>query len=83
MKTAEEILQKHCPSMSNLFLDSQGKNFRDRIVQAMKEYAKEVAREALKNAAENASLIESVPHSAVYDTIDKQSILSDKNIPEI
>lgn len=45
-------------------------------------FAREVAREALRNASENAILIESVPHSAVYDTIDKQSILSEDNIPK-
>lgn len=46
-------------------------------------FSKEVARESLKNAAENACLIESIRNSAVYDTIDKYSILNEKNIPEI
>lgn len=64
----------------------------------MKEYAKEVARESLKNAAENATLlIERFDKEKVFSTgciayiadegdhfeVDKESILSDKNIPEI
>lgn len=36
---AELILEKHCPSMSTLYLDDEGKKFRSRIVAAMKEYA--------------------------------------------
>ena len=42
-----------------------------------------VAQQALENAAENAKLKESIPHSAIYDTIDKESILSHDNIPEV
>ena len=76
MRTAEEILKvitcNGCREIEE-----------ERALQAMREYAIEVAREALKNASENAILIESVPHSAVYDTIDKQSILDESNIPEL
>ena len=36
---AESILEKHCPSMCNLYLDAQGRNFRDRVVKAMIEFA--------------------------------------------
>ena len=76
MRTAEEILKvitcNGCREIEE-----------ERALQAMREYAIEVARESLKNASENAILIESVPHSAVYDTIDKQSILDESNIPEI
>jgi len=36
---AKIILEKHCPSMSSLYLDEQGRKFRDRIVNAMEEYA--------------------------------------------
>lgn len=32
------ILEKHCPSMSRLYLDKQGVAFRDRIYLAMEEY---------------------------------------------
>lgn len=79
MKTAEEIIDQmriempfHLPERINPY-----------IKEAMQIYAIEACKEALKNAAENAILIESVPHSAVYDTIDKQSILDESNIPEL
>lgn len=39
MKTAQDTLEKHCPSMNNLYLDKQGKAFRDRVILAMEEYA--------------------------------------------
>jgi hypothetical protein len=46
MNTKEEILEKHCPSMNNLYLDNQGRNFRDRIIKAMEEYASQQTAEA-------------------------------------
>lgn len=39
MELPSEILEKHCPSMNDLFLDDQGRNFRDRVIAAMEEYA--------------------------------------------
>ncbi len=36
--TKEEILEKHCPSMNDLFLDKEGRLFRDKILAAMDEY---------------------------------------------
>lgn len=51
-KRLEEILKKHCPSMDNLFLDKQGKEFRQRIFDAMQEYAREVAQASLEIASE-------------------------------
>lgn len=47
-QTKEQILEKHCPSMNNLFLDKSGREFRDRILLAMQEYA-----DQLKNEKEN------------------------------
>lgn len=38
-KTAPQILEKHCPSMHDLYLDQDTRPFRDRIVLAMEEYA--------------------------------------------
>lgn len=35
----KEILEKHCPSMSPLYLDETGVAFRERILSAMQEYA--------------------------------------------
>lgn len=40
-KTPQEILENHCPSMNNLYLDKQGRAFRDRVIEAMKEYGRE------------------------------------------
>lgn len=53
------------------------------IDDVMKEYAIEVAKEALRNASDNAELKESIRHSAIYDTIDKNSILDESNIPQL
>ena len=39
MKKDKEILKKHCPSMDDLFLDDNGKQFRKRVLVAMNEYA--------------------------------------------
>ncbi|MEA1849224.1 hypothetical protein U9K52_09895 [Chryseobacterium sp. MHB01] len=51
MSKIDEILKKHCPSMDNLFLDKQGREFRDRVLEAMKEYAIEVAKATLEKAS--------------------------------
>jgi PHP family Zn ribbon phosphoesterase len=40
--TKEEVLEKHCPSTNNLFLDKKGRAFRDRILKAMEEHAESV-----------------------------------------
>ena len=40
--TAKEVLEKHCPSMNDLFLDGDGRKFRKDITEAMKEYAEYV-----------------------------------------
>ena len=58
MKTdAEMILEKHCPSMSNLYLDAQGRNFRDRVVKAMIEYHETEVKKLSK-----ADVMLSLPH---------------------
>lgn len=41
MKTDEEILEKNCPSMNNLYLDDQGRAFRGRILKAMNELSEQ------------------------------------------
>ena len=35
---AEKILEKNCPSMNNIFLDKQGREFKERIINAIIEY---------------------------------------------
>lgn len=35
---AEQILEKHCPSMNNLYLEQRGRQFRDNLVKAMIEF---------------------------------------------
>lgn len=83
MKTAEEVYTEN------------GCNSKREIIEAMKEYAIEVAKEALKNASDNAEFI--AEHQFYEETIkdrvdnvgshlvfiDKQSILSETNIPKL
>lgn len=40
MKTAKEILVKHCPGFDPLFMDDGTKAFHARVLAAMEEYAK-------------------------------------------
>lgn len=75
MKTAKAILRE--------MIDIEDPLDEKVVISAMKKFAKEVAKEALRNAADNVELKESIPHSAIYDTIDKESILSESNIPKI
>ena len=89
MKTLEDIKEEYAREngfddwVEILFGTNKPVELEDYFDKITKLYAKEVAREALKNASENACLIESIRNSAVYDTIDKQSILDESNIPEI
>ncbi|QQT44915.1 Uncharacterised protein [Sphingobacterium multivorum] len=55
------------------------------IIAAMKEFALEVAKEALKNAAENATITGNWDSKIgdVIHSVDKESILSHDNIPEL
>lgn len=82
MKTFEEYLQEKCGATYD-FRDMLNNIAEEEMLEEIHNFSKEVAREALKNAADNAYLIESIQNSAVYDTIDKSSILNEKNIPEI
>lgn len=50
MKTPEEILESHCPSMSSLFLDRSGRYFREGVIRAMKEYTKLWVKDALEES---------------------------------
>jgi hypothetical protein len=43
---------------------------------ALTEFAKFHVEKALRTASEEAYLIESIKHSAIYDTIDKDSIIN-------
>jgi len=53
-QTREEILEKHCPSMSPLYLDNVGRAFRDRVFAAMEEYAKQFFDEDKREKAKSA-----------------------------
>ncbi len=69
MKTAEEILKKNTGHAYGLIMDTM-------VIQSMKEFALEVAKEALRNAAENAIVDD-------WAEINKESILSETNIPKL
>lgn len=71
MKTKEQILKSHCPSMDDLFLDEQGKLFRERVFTAMNEYAIEVAKASLEKYAERY-----VIDKSSLDNEDKYSTMS-------
>ncbi len=77
MKTAEEILNKNTGHAYGLIMDAM-------VIQSMKEYAIEVAKEALINASNNARLSATrLELSTFQGTIDKESILSETNIPKL
>ncbi|MCT4228701.1 hypothetical protein HZP39_04205 [Elizabethkingia anophelis] len=91
MKRLEEILKTHCPSMDRLFLDDKGLAFREKIFNAMRDYAREVAQASLEKAAENAVLKSEIKSrkdpnirygtgSYKETSVDKESITNPKNI---
>lgn len=75
MKQIESILKSYCPSMDNLFLDHERKEFRQRIFDAMEEYATECVKSSLEKASENACI---EPKGMM--TKVKLSITDEKNI---
>lgn len=56
MSKSEETLKKHCPSMDNLFMDDERRQFRTRIFDAMTEYARECCIASLKKASEKGKI---------------------------
>jgi len=78
MKT---ILKTHFPN--HILEDKHDFSVQQFTADDMFEFAEIVSKEALRNAADKVELKESIPHSAIYDTIDKESILSETNIPEL
>ncbi|MEI2271849.1 hypothetical protein OHD16_06810 [Sphingobacterium sp. ML3W] len=89
MKTLKEIKDDVCIDYGYFNYQSAVEAFKNGTLKVVifnsivNEIGRSVGREALKNAAENVELKESIPHSAIYDTIDKESILSETNIPEL
>jgi hypothetical protein len=81
MVTKEDILEKYCPSMNPLYLDDNGRAFKDRIILAMEEYAKQNA---------NGNQLETLVRVRQYlrerkvkwlgfaDTYDKKTVQEDK-----
>lgn len=54
-KAAREILKKHCPTMDDLFLDNNGRAYRQRVIDAMMEYCQgeiDKLRSALKEVTQ-------------------------------
>src|SRR5690606_10291594 len=98
MKTLEDIKQERAYEMDysdweEFIYSVDDPNILDtEFDEVANRFTKEVAREALKNAAENAKLVEEdndiyYPGLGLQSekdfSVDKQTILSDKNIPEI
>lgn len=77
IKSAEEILKKHCPSMDDLFLDYSGRQFRERIIKAMNEYASQKCK-ALQE--ENARLTERIDKMVSGENYVKITTDLQKNI---
>jgi hypothetical protein len=77
MKTAEEILKENTGHAHGL-MDAM-------VIKSLKEFALEVAKEALRNAADNATITGNWDSeiSDVIHSVDKESILSHDNIPEL
>lgn len=88
------ILNSHCPSMDNLFMDNERRAFRDRIFDAMKEYSEKCSAASLKKSSENLSIYQcknlqdlrntddkySPGESGSYVAVDRKSIVDPKNI---
>jgi hypothetical protein len=70
--TAEEIMQKNLDPHDCL----RPSKCYGMTLDAMIEFAKLHVEAALRTASEEAYLIESIKHSAIYDTIDKDSIIN-------
>lgn len=78
--------------MDRLFLDGKGVAFREKIFDAMRDYAREVAQASLEKAAENANIKYHDGHNKLYKAvkhvqigadniqIDKESITNESNI---
>jgi|GEM_PF-1831292 len=77
MKTAEEILKENTGHAHGL-MDAM-------VIKSMKEFALEVSKEALKNASDNASVTGDWDNEIgdVIHSVNKESILSHDNIPEL
>lgn len=81
MNQIESILKKHCPSMDNLFLDAEGRAFRNRIFEAMKEYSSICVKASLEKASETAKTHKVNQWGRLYDIeVDKESITDKDNI---
>lgn len=78
------ILEKNCPSMNNLYLDKQGREFRDRIVTAMKQACNAMVDKCAETAdtmvIDNPEYHNADDLNAFKDVIDKQTILQNKFI---
>ncbi|MDV3685300.1 hypothetical protein CMU45_02760 [Elizabethkingia anophelis] len=81
MKRLEEVLKTHCPSMDRLFLDDKGLAFREKIFNAMRDYAQEVAQASLHKAAKQAKTFKNSNGGSWLDaSIKEESITNPNNI---
>ncbi len=63
--------------MDDLFLNKQGKDFRDRVLKAMDEYARACCKASLEKAKDN---IEIRVYKSGQVEIDRSSVTDESNI---
>lgn len=80
MKTAEEIYEEHQPEHYGCGAYILPEDWQ---IQAMKAYAIELAKQTQINCATNAKTIQGNNQFCFFSKVDKDSILDEKNIPEI
>ena len=93
MKSLEEVKEEYAKyvgyeSWYELYKDHvfRVNELLNRMDEVAKRYALEIAKEALKNASENAELGDTnccCEYKCNHEVVDKQSILSETNIPEL
>ncbi|WP_312189755.1 hypothetical protein [Sphingobacterium sp.] len=91
MKTKEKILddlvieRSSCDSFPEYIKHATIGSIENLVNDAMKEFALEVAKEALRNASENATITGNWDSEIcdVIHSVNKESILSHDNIPEL
>ena len=88
MKTLEEIKEEYAvlycqyPSWEDFINDIPSHEVESHMNEVAKIYSTEYAKEALRLASENADTIEVDNGYGLIDVVDKQSILSESNLPK-
>lgn len=77
------ILERHCPSMNNLYLDDNGRQFRDRAVAAMEEYSAQQLSEFKSKLKTNlfkevCGTVDTYTYDKILSLIDSLSLLGEE-----